>query len=60
MNLLAASIWTNRMPGALAKHLPQANATELATLYGSIAAVRAFPAGHPIRDGAIDGMPALS
>jgi hypothetical protein len=41
------------MPGELAKHVPGNNATLVASLYGDITQIIAFPANDPTRLGAI-------
>lgn len=43
------------MPTNLAKSLPTLSADELATLFGNLSSVLAYPRGNPIREGVIDG-----
>ncbi|KAJ9122246.1 hypothetical protein QFC22_001666 [Naganishia vaughanmartiniae] len=50
---IATSIFTNRMPIELAKHVPTTNQTLLNDLYQSILVIDQYPKGDPIRDGAI-------
>lgn len=52
---LSGAIWTNLMPDKLAQHLPFMSDEERAKIYGSITAVVAYPRGHPIREGVING-----
>ena len=44
------------MPANLAQNLPTLSADELATLYGDLTSVVAYPRGNPIREGVINGM----
>lgn len=50
---IATAVWTNQMPGELAKHVPTNNTTLINELYSSITNIGAYPAGDPIREGAI-------
>ncbi|KAJ9093910.1 hypothetical protein QFC19_008142 [Naganishia cerealis] len=50
---IATSIFTNRMPVELAKHVPTTNQTLLNDLYQSILVIDHYPKGDPIREGAI-------
>jgi hypothetical protein len=52
---IAGAIWANVMPGKLLKYLPFATDTERAQLFGSIGSAVAFPRGHPVREGVIQG-----
>ncbi|KAF9457293.1 drug:h+ antiporter [Collybia nuda] len=52
-NAIAGSIWTNLMPGKLAKHLPFLPEADRQALFGSITTVMAYERGTPIREGAI-------
>ncbi|KAG5338263.1 hypothetical protein C0989_007826 [Termitomyces sp. Mn162] len=50
---IAGAIWSNIMPGKLAKHLPFLSEEDRATLFGSITQVLAYDRGTPIREGVI-------
>ncbi|KAI5118116.1 hypothetical protein M0805_003470 [Coniferiporia weirii] len=50
---VAGAIWTNTMPGNLAKNLPQLSADERTALFGSITDVLKYPRGNAIREGVI-------
>ncbi|TYJ53742.1 hypothetical protein B9479_005650 [Cryptococcus floricola] len=50
---VAAGVWASYMPEELAKHIPSANATTIASLYGSITQIALYPTDDPIRTGAI-------
>lgn len=52
---VAGAIWSNTMPGKLAKYLPFLSDDERAALYGSIITAASKPLGDPTRDGVIQG-----
>ncbi|KAG9310268.1 MFS general substrate transporter [Chiua virens] len=52
-NACAGAIWSNTMPGNLAKYLPWLSDAERAELYGSITSVTSVPRGDPVREGVI-------
>ncbi|KAG8871995.1 hypothetical protein FRB98_000354, partial [Tulasnella sp. 332] len=59
-NAIAGGVWANEMPGYLEKFLPATvNATERATIFGSITVITAYPIDDPIRTGAIDAYEAV-
>ncbi|KAG8861478.1 hypothetical protein FRB96_002927 [Tulasnella sp. 330] len=59
-NAIAGGVWVNEMPGYLEKFLPATvNATERATIFGSITVITAYPIDDPIRTGAIDAYEAV-
>ncbi|GAA5821539.1 hypothetical protein JCM3770_000861 [Rhodotorula araucariae] len=52
---VAAAVWNGHMPGNLRSHIPVsvANDTEIATLFSSITAIKAYDYDSPLRQGAI-------
>ncbi|KAG5639035.1 hypothetical protein H0H81_007648 [Sphagnurus paluster] len=50
---VAGAIWTNLMPGKLAKYLPFVSDEDRTELFGSIVNALAYPRGSPIREGVI-------
>lgn len=50
---IATAAWTGSMPNQLARYVPTDNTTLLDELYGSIYVIASYPAGDPIREGAI-------
>ncbi|GLB36916.1 putative major facilitator superfamily protein [Lyophyllum shimeji] len=50
---IAGAIWTNLMPGRLARHLPGVSEEDRAVLFGSIVEVLKYDRGTPIREGVI-------
>ncbi|KAG0701988.1 major facilitator superfamily domain-containing protein [Suillus ampliporus] len=53
-NACAGAIWSNTMPGNLAKYLPWMTDEQRAELYGSIDLVQSYPRGDPVREGVIN------
>ncbi|GAA6003973.1 uncharacterized protein JCM10292_000631 [Rhodotorula paludigena] len=51
---IAAAVWNANMPGNLATYIPSANATEIATFFGDITTIKAYPYDSEIRRGAIE------
>ncbi|KAG8996661.1 hypothetical protein FRB94_008158 [Tulasnella sp. JGI-2019a] len=59
-NTIAGGVWANQMPHYLEKYLPAyVNATERATLFGSITLIASYPIDDPVRLGAIEAYEAV-
>lgn len=53
--VIAGAIWSNEMPKALAKYLPDLTQDQRDALFGSITDVRSLPLSDPTRQGVISG-----
>ncbi|KAG8996659.1 hypothetical protein FRB94_008156 [Tulasnella sp. JGI-2019a] len=59
-NTIAGGVWANQMPDYLERYLPvSVNATERATLFGSITLIASYPIDDPVRLGAIEAYEAV-